>query len=548
MSKINALKRNGKIIWPASVSDAIIDRDVRKPISGLFNRYNLSTLWPGKYNLQTAIDEIKWRLRERLTPGTIIDFIGESGQLESWQLVNPVSDKVRHSLIDVAGTWKTSGGPIKEVENYKGRPGISYKGGLKYSSITQDLVISPQSDYYIEFDAAIIPGNYSDSISQVALLLSPTEPKEAKLSGEQAIFELDSKGLGSTIFTVKGTNSEVNLGTGWNHFKVHILSGSIEYTISSDQAGQLLSGRYDINFSSTLVKTIYFGLGKTSTDCYDYVGDIQAYEYTDNISGQSSPESCDTSHWVKLNLSEEVNELGNRFNQSKQELDSKIEEEKQARESQVGEVSGKVENTRETLLKKVDELEAKLGEGSQNQQVSIKALQDEVKNLREKILSVEVKEDHSISDTFTRLSDRINNLETDLNSSIAAGDSGLNDRVTSNAGQIENLKTRSEKFENNLTKERLERVNADRGLTINLENLTATVSSNKSSLDSAIDQEINNRVAADKELHERLDTTNSNLSREIERATRQEEELKSEIENKISNALASNEDIEGLFN
>ena len=573
MKRIDALRRNGAIFWPASVTDAIIDKGSKKSISGLLKKYNLSTLWPtggisgsSKYNLELALEEISWRLKDNISPGIIIEFLNESGIIETWQLHSTVPGYIKRpiwtesfSSSDDITNWRTSNNSaVNWVENYKGRSGLFYKGGTEYVSFTRDLsnLDLYHNNYYIEFDALFATGNYADSISQLALTLNPTEPASARYQGP-AIFEINSRGLGSSIFDIKGANVEVDLDKNyWNHFKLHISSHHVDFVISSDKK-RLVSGGYDINFASNLIQTIYFCLGKTGeVDCYDYVSNFQIYLLADNILNVESAYECtfDSSNWVKINLSEELKTLELSSTNRDAELTDLINAETSARENRETSLQNQLNNVGRTFDNEVARAihEEDLINKKLNDEIALRDTQKT--ELDSTISNLETKEDRAITSLDTKLTNQINSTESELESAIETSETRLQQSIDSNTSRITNVEDSVTVLRSDLNTEKSNRTVGDQTLQSNIDNLSATVNTNKQNAESLIASETALREDADSTLQGNINTTNTNLAAEITRATTEETAIRSEMSTEFSEFsvndfdLATDEEIEAMFN
>ena len=89
MSEIHKIEKNGVTIYPATTTDAVVDKNLRVASSKLIEEVNVSKIYPtggidgtNKYTLETAIAMIPTSLR---TVGIKCSFINEANQLETWE-------------------------------------------------------------------------------------------------------------------------------------------------------------------------------------------------------------------------------------------------------------------------------------------------------------------------------------------------------------------------------------------------------------------------------------------------------------------------------
>ena len=112
MAKKVKLTKGGQTVYPATVMDAVVHPDLRVDASKLIEEVNVSKIYPtggidgtNKYTLETAIAMIPASLRN---VGIKCSFIGEAGELETWEYQN-------------SGKWKQVGAKkisINRIQNY----------------------------------------------------------------------------------------------------------------------------------------------------------------------------------------------------------------------------------------------------------------------------------------------------------------------------------------------------------------------------------------------------------------------------------------------
>ena len=87
--KFHKITKGGNIIYPATISDAVVHPEMQTSINKLFNEINVSVIYPtggtggsNKYDLATAIVQVPEELR---VPGMCVSFLNEAGTVEKWE-------------------------------------------------------------------------------------------------------------------------------------------------------------------------------------------------------------------------------------------------------------------------------------------------------------------------------------------------------------------------------------------------------------------------------------------------------------------------------
>lgn len=106
MAKTHKLSKNGETIYPATTTDAVVHPTLKVSASKLIGEINVSNLYPtggtdgtNKYTLASAIAKIPTDLR---TVGLKCSFLGEGGELESWEY--------QGGTFTTVGSWLPVGG------------------------------------------------------------------------------------------------------------------------------------------------------------------------------------------------------------------------------------------------------------------------------------------------------------------------------------------------------------------------------------------------------------------------------------------------------
>ena len=88
MAEIHKIEKNGQVIYPATITDAVVDKELQVPVSKLVEEINVSKVFPtggidgtNKYTLETAIAKIPSAYRN---VGIKCSFLDEEGMPETW--------------------------------------------------------------------------------------------------------------------------------------------------------------------------------------------------------------------------------------------------------------------------------------------------------------------------------------------------------------------------------------------------------------------------------------------------------------------------------
>lgn len=87
MKEIHEITFGGETIYPATISDAVVHRETRKPITSLINSYNLDEIWPkteGSYNLTEAIAKLEDALNGSQKIEGVHACFSENNELKDW--------------------------------------------------------------------------------------------------------------------------------------------------------------------------------------------------------------------------------------------------------------------------------------------------------------------------------------------------------------------------------------------------------------------------------------------------------------------------------
>lgn len=92
-TQIHKITKEGKTIFPATTTDAVVHPSLRAEVTKIFTEYNVSALFPtngidsgDKYNLALAISILSNHLEaEQKNPGTKMIFKNKDNQVESWK-------------------------------------------------------------------------------------------------------------------------------------------------------------------------------------------------------------------------------------------------------------------------------------------------------------------------------------------------------------------------------------------------------------------------------------------------------------------------------
>lgn len=89
MAEIHKIQKNGQVIYPATITDAVVDKALQVPVSKLVEEINVSKVFPtggidgtNKYTLETAIAKIPAGYRN---VGIKCSFLDEGGDMETWE-------------------------------------------------------------------------------------------------------------------------------------------------------------------------------------------------------------------------------------------------------------------------------------------------------------------------------------------------------------------------------------------------------------------------------------------------------------------------------
>lgn len=108
MADIHKFTKDGKTIWPATATEAIIDPETKVILSDTLESWNIPVLWPTEKvtSIETAIPVLSSKLpAAKQIPGTKVEFKNELGQVEEWEYVGGSTA----SFTDVAA-WTQVGG------------------------------------------------------------------------------------------------------------------------------------------------------------------------------------------------------------------------------------------------------------------------------------------------------------------------------------------------------------------------------------------------------------------------------------------------------
>lgn len=516
-NKIKALKKNGKIIWPATVSDAVLDRSTKKPISKLLHRYYLSgKLLKNFYGIGGALDLAERTIKTDIEPGIIIDFFSESNKkLESWQLVNPVPQYLKK--YPTIRNWKISGqGKLNESDHM-------VSTGPGESEFSMDITFPEKGDsYFIGFYALLSTGDSGQS--KISL---KTEDSSVDL--------LISEGNGSqTFYPNKNLIQEEGIELDRRkkyYFKILINDTNSVFYIIDDNKEQYFPLNFRIKNNKAVLSFILGGNTRTS-DCYNIVEDLTAYSKVDNIKRVVSPKDCIdwqivNGVWEKLSyesqllsakdyLDNKLNSLDKKLTNSQTtsqgELQNRIEQLENKINSQSSSLNEKIDNTRSELTSKITTNEG-----------NINSLSEKLDKVSKQVSDLSTKEENDIKS----LENKIVEEKSDL-------DKKLSTRIDKTNSQLELAKTDIQKLRTDLTDETQARKTTDASLGTNLTNLTNAVNTYKSTLESSIVQEANIRESNDRILQTSIDN-------ERDRAVGEETAIKNKY------GLATEADIISMF-
>lgn len=180
--KISQLKKGGEKIIPATITDAVVHKEVKTTLTNLINHYNISNLFPkdGGYSLEEAISKINEVLTEdnQKLPGLSISF------------------ELQGSDDNTLVTYFYKGGEITSTNSWE------EVGYTRLNSIDDRITILEESGVKVEVDSE--------------LSLTSENPVQNKIISEQIkiirdkLFPLSVSVSGGGIFK-KGTTQRITI-------------------------------------------------------------------------------------------------------------------------------------------------------------------------------------------------------------------------------------------------------------------------------------------------------------------------------------------------
>lgn len=109
MAEIHKMEKDGKVIWPASSTTAIIDPDTKVILNKSIECWNIANLWSSELtskDLQSAVNLLDSKIPEHAKkPGAKLEFTNGEGKNESWEFIGGTGI----AFTDLAG-WRECGG------------------------------------------------------------------------------------------------------------------------------------------------------------------------------------------------------------------------------------------------------------------------------------------------------------------------------------------------------------------------------------------------------------------------------------------------------
>lgn len=91
MAEIHKLTKDGQTIYPISITDTIVHKELKAILTNLIHEYNISDLFPtegidsgNKYTLELAISKLDSVLSKNKTKGTKIMFYDETNSIQEY--------------------------------------------------------------------------------------------------------------------------------------------------------------------------------------------------------------------------------------------------------------------------------------------------------------------------------------------------------------------------------------------------------------------------------------------------------------------------------
>lgn len=105
--EISKLKRDGKTIFPATITDAIVHKEVKATLTSFIKSYNVTKLFPKEdgtyYNLKESIDTLNpVLLDDQKIKGTIISFIDSNNIIREYEFIGDDFSNVL-SWVEIGG-------------------------------------------------------------------------------------------------------------------------------------------------------------------------------------------------------------------------------------------------------------------------------------------------------------------------------------------------------------------------------------------------------------------------------------------------------------
>lgn len=119
MAEIHKVTKDGVIVWPATVSDAVVHPDTRNSVTKSISTYNTTTLWPdqsflggGKFTFSAALQILNQNLgSSSKNVGTKLEFTDANNKIQTWVYTYGTKD-----FEDEAAWIRTDSNIIQELE------------------------------------------------------------------------------------------------------------------------------------------------------------------------------------------------------------------------------------------------------------------------------------------------------------------------------------------------------------------------------------------------------------------------------------------------